>query len=75
MNVDLVLMLFFVGFGFDEEFYFYLFEFMGMEDEVFRCDFVVEWFICLCDVEWWFFVGIGEYVLEIDENVLGGFGM
>jgi len=54
--VDLVLVLFGVCVGFDEEFYFYLFEFVGVEDEVVWGDFVVEAFVDLCDVEWWFFV-------------------
>lgn len=53
----------FLGFSWwCEVFDFYLFEFVGVEDEVVGGDFVVESFVDLIDVEWWFFVVCCEYV-------------
>lgn len=71
--VDLVLMLFFGSCWFDEEFYFYLFEFVGLEDEVVWSDFVVKVFVDLFDIEWWFFMSSCYYVGKVYEDVLCGF--
>lgn len=56
MLFEMIFFLIFVLFYFcvrlDEKLYFYLFEFLYMENELFGYDFIFEGFINLCNIKW-----------------------
>lgn len=69
----LVFVLFYLFVGFDEVLYFYLFEFLYMENKLLGNDFILECFVNLGNIERQFLLGCFLYVEEVDKDILCGF--